>query len=93
VEGRRLVLLLEDHQLSDPGVLECTNSLLAGGEVSRRAGRASTLMQCTNLSQPGGSNVEPVKCMGTPAHTQRRVAWLWWFRCPGCGHTKSCQRS
>lgn len=33
VEGRPTLLLLEDHQLEDPGVLEAVNSLLAGGEV------------------------------------------------------------
>lgn len=33
MKGRRLVLLLEDHQLGEPQVLECINSLLAGGEV------------------------------------------------------------
>lgn len=33
VEGQPVCLLLEDHQLVDPGFLECINSLLCGGEV------------------------------------------------------------
>ena len=40
VEGQPVCLFLEDHQLVDPGFLECINSLLSGGEV-----RA-----CTSLS-------------------------------------------
>ena len=34
VERRPTCLFLEDHQLGDPGFLECINSLLSGGEVS-----------------------------------------------------------
>lgn len=34
VEGQPVCLLLEDHQLTNPGFLECVNSLLTGGEVS-----------------------------------------------------------
>jgi hypothetical protein len=30
VEGKRVVVHLEDHQLDDPGILEAVNSLLAG---------------------------------------------------------------
>ncbi|KAL3130926.1 hypothetical protein ABBQ38_000251 [Trebouxia sp. C0009 RCD-2024] len=33
VEGQPICLFLEDHQLVDPGFLECINSLLTGGEV------------------------------------------------------------
>ena len=33
VEGQSVCLFLEDHQLLDPGCLECINSLLSGGEV------------------------------------------------------------
>lgn len=35
VEGQQVCLFLEDHQLVDPGFLECINSLLSGGEVWR----------------------------------------------------------
>lgn len=34
VEGQPICLFLEDHQLVDPGFLECINSLLTGGEVN-----------------------------------------------------------
>lgn len=34
VEGQPVCLFLEDHQLIDPGFLECINSLLSGGEVA-----------------------------------------------------------
>ena len=33
VEGRDVVLLLEDHQIVDPAFLELVNSLLSSGEV------------------------------------------------------------
>ena len=33
VEAQPVCLFLEDHQLVDPGFLECVNSLLSGGEV------------------------------------------------------------
>lgn len=33
VEGQSVCLFLEDHQLVNPGFLECINSLLTGGEV------------------------------------------------------------
>ncbi|KAL0047749.1 hypothetical protein WJX82_010930, partial [Trebouxia sp. C0006] len=33
VEGQPVCLFLEDHQMVDPGFLECINSLLSGGEV------------------------------------------------------------
>ena len=34
VEGQPVCLFLEDHQMVDPGFLECINSLLSGGEVT-----------------------------------------------------------
>ena len=33
VEGQSVCLFLEDHQLVNPGFLECISSLLTGGEV------------------------------------------------------------
>ncbi|KAL0018230.1 hypothetical protein WJX79_009392, partial [Trebouxia sp. C0005] len=33
IEGQPACLFLEDHQMVDPGFLECINSLLSGGEV------------------------------------------------------------
>ena len=48
VEGQPVCLFLEDHQMVDPGFLECINSLLSGGEVTSypiAQGAASKLLE------------------------------------------------
>lgn len=38
VEGKPVLLFLEDHQMVDPAFLEYVNSLLSGGELRVDAG-------------------------------------------------------